>query len=229
MLIVSEVFGPTFQGEGPSAGQLATFVRLGLCNLDCSWCDTQYTWDWTGKNGPPQNRSLLRHTAVEDVAGDLIERGAPLVVITGGEPLVQAKRLVDLVGLLEDAGLRVEVETNGTLAPPAGLEDVDWNVSPKLAGSGVDRVHLDQAVANFAGRPRARFKFVVTGQADLNEVDALVLSAGLDPSVVWVMPEGRSAADIVARGPWLAEGALVRHYNFTTRLHVLLWGDERAR
>ena len=45
-LVVAEVFGPTFQGEGPSTGQRAGFVRLGRCNLDCSWCDTPYTWDW---------------------------------------------------------------------------------------------------------------------------------------------------------------------------------------
>src|SRR4029450_7825218 len=45
-LVVSEVFGPTFQGEGPSVGRRAGFVRLGRCNLDCSWCDTPYTWDW---------------------------------------------------------------------------------------------------------------------------------------------------------------------------------------
>ena len=50
-MIVSEVFGPTVQGEGPSCGRIATFVRLGRCDLRCSWCDTPYTWDWHGHNG----------------------------------------------------------------------------------------------------------------------------------------------------------------------------------
>ena len=45
-LVVSEVFGPTWQGEGPSLGRLCAFVRLGRCNLACCFCDTRYTWDW---------------------------------------------------------------------------------------------------------------------------------------------------------------------------------------
>jgi organic radical activating enzyme len=46
-LLVAEMFGPTFQGEGPSAGQRAVFVRTSRCNLSCSWCDTPHTWDWS--------------------------------------------------------------------------------------------------------------------------------------------------------------------------------------
>ena len=48
MLAVSEIFGPTHQGEGPSTGRLCGFVRLARCNLSCLWCDTPYTWDWGG-------------------------------------------------------------------------------------------------------------------------------------------------------------------------------------
>jgi hypothetical protein len=55
-LTVSEIFGPTWQGEGPTLGRLCTFIRLGACNLTCGanggWkCDANYTWDWTGITG----------------------------------------------------------------------------------------------------------------------------------------------------------------------------------
>lgn len=44
--MVSELFGPTVQGEGPSAGQLASFARMSGCPLSCRRCDTSWTWDW---------------------------------------------------------------------------------------------------------------------------------------------------------------------------------------
>src|SRR5260370_42452272 len=50
-LAISEIFGPTFQGEGSSIGRYCYFLRLAGCNQHCAWCDTSYTWDWTGRNG----------------------------------------------------------------------------------------------------------------------------------------------------------------------------------
>ncbi len=63
-LLISEVFGPTLQGEGPSAGQAAAFVRLGACNLSCAWCDTAYTWN-RDKFDLSRELSVMR---TEDVA-----------------------------------------------------------------------------------------------------------------------------------------------------------------
>src|SRR5205807_1713343 len=134
-LIVSEVFGPTFQGEGPSAGRRAGFVRLGRCNLDCAWCDTPYTWDWS-RFDPAEE---LHEIDVVDLVGRLDAMAVDFVVVTGGEPLLQQRRLVPLLLALNERGWRVEVETSGTLAPTdevVGLVD-QFNVSPKLANSGV--------------------------------------------------------------------------------------------
>ena len=86
-LVVSEVFGPTLQGEGPSAGQRAGFVRLGRCSLSCSWCDTPYSWDW--KRYDPAVE--LRELAVGEVAASIRAMDVPMVVVTGGEPLLQQR------------------------------------------------------------------------------------------------------------------------------------------
>jgi 7-cyano-7-deazaguanosine (preQ0) biosynthesis protein QueE len=226
-LVVAEVFGPTFQGEGASVGRRAAFVRLGRCNLDCSWCDTPYTWDWTRFDPAVE----LRRESTARVL-DLLEPMHPtLVVITGGEPLLQQRALVPLLAGCAERGWAVEVETNGTLAPSDALVSLvrQWNVSPKLANSGVPldvRIRPD-ALTAFRATGTAVFKFVVAQVADLDEVAELVGAHDLDP--VWIMPEGTDAATVLARASALAGPVLARGWNLTPRLHVLLWGDERGR
>src|SRR5438046_5626962 len=76
-LVVSEIFGPTFQGEGPSLGRRCVFLRLGACNLHCRWCDTPYTWDWTGRNGIEYDpRQELRRIGAGPVWQTLFALGA---------------------------------------------------------------------------------------------------------------------------------------------------------
>jgi 7-carboxy-7-deazaguanine synthase len=136
---VKEIFY-TLQGEGANAGRPAVFCRFAGCNLwsghekdrasaVCTFCDT----DFVGTDGPDGGKF---RTAAE-LAGAVAERwprvngrSRPLVVCTGGEPLLQMDEA--LVAALHAAGFEIAVETNGTLEPPPGI---DWIcVSPK-AGS----------------------------------------------------------------------------------------------
>jgi 7-carboxy-7-deazaguanine synthase len=226
-LVVAEVFGPTFQGEGPSVGRRAGFVRLGRCNLDCSWCDTPYTWDWERFDPAVE----LRREPVDAVLDRLAEMSPEIVVVTGGEPLLQQQGLVPLARACTAHGWQVEIETNGTRSPLAELAaDVTrWNVSPKLANSGIDeeRRIRPAALADLLATGHASFKFVVAAPSDLDEVAAIVDEHGLAP--VWIMPEGTDAATVTERARLLAEPVLERGWNLTPRLHVLLWGDERGR
>jgi len=224
-LVISEVFGPTFQGEGPSAGRRAGFVRLGMCNLNCSWCDTPYSWDWDHFD----RHAELRRIELDDVLQMLSFMTVPLVVITGGEPLVQRKHLPELVHALAEHH-DVEIETNGTLDPGRGFERARFNVSPKLANSGVSRERawkLD-VLARFARRPSTAFKFVCQRQVDLDEVAELVEAVGISPASVWVMPEGRMRGTLDDRMRLLAPEVLARGWNITDRLHVKVWGDARG-
>jgi 7-carboxy-7-deazaguanine synthase len=223
-LVVSEVFGPTVQGEGPSTGRRCGFVRLGRCNLACTWCDTPYTWRWSDHDPAVE----LHTMAVDTVLRQLDAMAIEMVVITGGEPLLQQRALADLVASLRgERGWRVEVETAGTIAPQL---DVDrWNVSPKLANSGnaVEHRYKPDVLLAFEATGRASFKFVVSAPSDVDEVAAIVDAAQLTD--VWLMPEGTDR-DTVRRGlEWLAPLAIDRGWNVTPRLHIELWGDERGR
>lgn len=132
---VKEIYA-TMQGEGMNTGRLSVFCRFAGCNLwsgretdrpsaICRFCDT----DFVGVDGPgggkfpaaePLARAVLA-TWPETAAGD------PFVVLTGGEPLLQAD--TSLLEALHSVGFEIAIETNGTLVPPPGI---DWIcVSPK--------------------------------------------------------------------------------------------------
>ena len=137
---VKEIF-LTLQGEGMQAGRRAVFLRFAGCNLwtgreqdraaaQCTFCDTDFV-GMDGENGGRYAAEALAAT-VADLWGDA-ER--PLVVMTGGEPLLQADP--PLIEALHSRGFEVAVETNGTQAAPAGL---DWIcVSPKAGTHVVQR------------------------------------------------------------------------------------------
>ena len=220
-LVVSEVFGPTLQGEGPSVGRRAGFVRLGRCNLACSWCDTAYTWDWS-RFDPAEE---LHHMTAAEVAAAVDVMDVPMVVITGGEPLLQQSGLSALL-LTWSGRYRVEVETAGTIAPRpdvVGLVD-QFNVSPKLGNSGnaLERRYKPEVLRAFQETGKAVFKFVVAGPHELDEVAAF----GVEP--VWVMPEGTTAERVRTGLAALADAVIERGWNLTTRLHVEVWGDKRG-
>jgi len=219
---MSEVFGPTVQGEGPSLGQRAGFVRLGRCHLACQWCDTPYTWDWDRFD----RRVELTRRTTEDVVAEVAAMHVDLAVITGGEPLLQQPALEVLVDALRQRGMRVEVETSGTVAPRFDVDQ--WNVSPKLAHSGMDieRRYLPAVLRGFQDGGHAVFKFVVTSAGDLDEIAGIVDECGL--ANVWVMPEGTTAETLNQRLAWLAPSAIDRGWNVTTRMHILVWGDRRG-
>lgn len=232
-LVVNEIFGPTIQGEGRSLGRRCAFLRLGGCNLSCRWCDTPYTWDWTGVSDAGVKydpRAELHQRPVHEVADELLAFGVDLIVISGGEPLGQQRRLIPLVELLTARGVEIEIETNGTHAADPALvaAGVRLNVSPKLAHSGdpVARRIVPDALASLAATDGAVFKFVCQDTDDLDEVADLVREFGFGS--VWIMPQGRSGDEVGTRLAELADAVIARGWNVTTRLHTLLWGDTRG-
>ncbi|WNI16404.1 7-carboxy-7-deazaguanine synthase QueE [Actinacidiphila sp. ITFR-21] len=208
-------------------------MRLGGCNLTCRWCDTPYTWDWQGTSDAGiayDPREELHSRSVTSVADQVSALGVDLVVVSGGEPLGQQVRLVPLVELLTGRGMEVEIETNGTHVPHPALvaAGARFNVSPKLAHSGVaaDRRIRPDALRSLAGTPGSCFKFVCRDPADLDEVGDLVRRFAIGP--VWIMPEGQSAEHVSDHGRNLVAAVIERGWNLTTRLHILIWGQERG-
>jgi organic radical activating enzyme len=233
-LVVAEVYGRTVQGEGPSIGRLASFLRLGGCNLSCSWCDSAYTWD---ANRYDLRQELTRRD-VGELADLLIGWDTPLIIITGGEPLLHQHQggWAALLAKLTGAGKQIEIETNGTIVPgPVSVEHVSrFNVSPKLANSGdsaARRIHPRalRVMRDLALKDAAIFKFVCQAPSDLDQVAAIAATYRIPSDRIWIMPEGTNGPGLTATTRELADRAIAERYNLTPRLHIQIWGDDRGR
>ncbi|MGJ8655496.1 MAG: 7-carboxy-7-deazaguanine synthase QueE [Akkermansiaceae bacterium] len=230
----------TLQGEGVSMGVPSIFIRSSLCNLHCSWCDTDYTWNWegtpwhheTGKKYSKQEYITTLDT--QEVADLVASYPCKNVILTGGEPLLQQPAWTELIQILssQDPYYRFEIETNGTQIPTDFMDTAvdQWNVSAKLSNSGNDeklRINPD-ALRYFANKSNAWFKFVIQTQTDLAEVQHLEQTYHLPKSKILLMPEGRTEAALQQKRLWLADICRDQGYRFSDRLHIQLWGSKRG-
>jgi len=226
-LPVSEVFGPTFQGEGPHTGRRTGFVRLGRCNLSCEWCDTPYTWDTTRYDVKAEAPNI----PIAKVHEQLRPMNVDTVCLSGGEPLLHKGKLLELL----TPEWRWHAETNGTIGPPVWWESrvEHTSVSPKINTRDPEKKRIKPLAllgwADLARHGRACFKFVCSTPRDLDTVAELTDRLSIDPRHVWVMPEGTTGPDLVARHRQLAQGIEDHGWNTTTRLHVFLYEAERRR
>jgi organic radical activating enzyme len=230
-----EIFA-SLQGEGPSQGVPVAFVRLSRCNLACTWCDTAYTWHFEGDNRPHRDGTTFERRANQvtlspaETATRIAALGQNRLVITGGEPLLQASALAEMLAHLPD--ISVEIETNGTVAPPVRLDiRVDqYNVSPKLAHSGnpADLALIPERLDAWAADPRAFLKFVIAAPEDVAEVLELQRRYRFRPERVFLMAEGTSTAAQRERQAWLSHMCLKHGFRMSDRLHIHLYGDTRG-
>lgn len=227
-LPVAEVF-TSLQGEGPRAGRCVQFVRLGGCNLSCSWCDTPYTWDHTKYD--------LRQEAPATTLDELMARIEPCldVVLTGGEPLIHQSRPVwgQLLRRLHAANCPIALETNGTIAPNEVTRTyvAYYSVSPKLPNAGTHRKGQTPALADYGDlryKPGAALKVVCQSAADVVRACALAEEHGWPLWNVWAMPEGTDTRTLQSRWQEIADAAVAQRINASHRLHVLAWGDTRG-
>jgi len=189
---VKEIFY-TLQGEGRNAGRAAVFCRFAGCNLwsgrevdreraVCTFCDT----DFIGMDGVNGGRfadaPALARAVRENWAGDAA--GQPLVVLTGGEPLLQVDEA--LIGALHAEGFEIAVETNGTIEPPPRL---DWIcVSPKanaelvITGGNELKLVFPQALAQ-----PSRFEGLAFDHFLLQPMDGPAREANTQAAVAYCM------------------------------------------
>ena len=213
-LVVTEIFR-SLQGESSFAGLPCTFVRLTGCTLRCVWCDSAYAF------------SGGRAMTEGEVLAEVERLGAPLVELTGGEPLEQ-EGFYPLASALCDRGYAVLVETGGHV--PVGRVDsrVIKILDVKCPGSGMEsRNDLDNL--KHLGQ-KDEIKFVVGDREDFLWAEELVRKRSLDEKhTVLISPvfEGGASAIAPQVAEWVRDSK--RKLRLNLQVHKMLWGDVPGR
>jgi len=143
-LPVIEMFGPTIQGEGAVIGLKTMFVRVYGCDYKCSWCDSAFTWDGSGKSQVQLMEPLEIIHSLENIG----LHGTKYVTISGGNPALYGNPVRDLIYQLHQLNKQVIIETQGSMYQD-WFGDVDLlTISPKPPSSGMktDWTKLDTII-----------------------------------------------------------------------------------
>ncbi len=234
---ISEIFGPTIQGEGMLIGLPTVFIRTGGCDYRCSWCDTLHAVD-------SAYREDWKPMTVEDIWSEVtrLSGGKPVMLsLSGGNPAIQPFRALIDKGHSEH--YRFALETQGSIAkdwfaeldylvlspkPPSSQMNTDWAAFEdclKMAGTrpqiALKMVVFDDVDYAYARETSARFPHLPVYLQPGNHTppppddeDARVDTDGIMDRMLWLV-------DKVCEDGWFEARVL-------PQLHVLLWGNKRG-
>jgi 7-carboxy-7-deazaguanine synthase len=213
-LRITEIFH-SIQGESTWAGTPMTFVRLTGCPLRCVWCDTTYSFHGGER------------MSLDEILAKVAEIGAPVVEITGGEPLVHRNAFV-LADRLLDADYTVLVETSGALDVSPLDPRVHKIMDLKCPGSGEASKNLWSNLEQLTGRDE--LKFVIKDRADYEWARDVVRDRALERRVedgtlraihfspVW------GEVDLEQLARWILDDRL--GVRFQIQMHKVIWGAD---
>lgn len=235
---VIEVY-PCLQGEGKLTGVPHILIRFTGCKLRCKWCDTPYS-SWQPEKA--------KYT-YDDIRKVVLEnKQITHTLITGGAPTLHPKQLKDTIEYLHSQNHYVTLETEGSEFVSSGADLL--SLSPKFKSSSpvpgeinlfTKKVITDQQYAQHETNRKNYFvmgnmiachddyqvKPVVSTYEDIEELKELQKEVGVPNDMVWLMPEGTTSAKLKKKRQWIAEVCIKEGYNFTDRLHVLIYGNKR--
>lgn len=208
----------SINGEGRRAGELAVFLRMKGCNLQCSYCDTTWANEKDADFTPMTKEELYAYVKKTKVKN---------VTITGGEPLLQKNILEVLEYFAKDENLRVEIETNGSvdLKPFAALEHApSFTMDYKCPGSGMCQ-HM--CLDNFSIlTEKDTVKFVVGSREDLEAAKTVIENYKLQNRVaIYFSPVfGRIEPEEIVT--FLIENQL-NDVKLQLQLHKYIWDPQK--
>lgn len=162
---ISEIFY-SIEGEGTEIGRPEIFVRLAGCNLRCKWCDTKYAL----KNG--------KELGIKEVLREVSKYPCKSISITGGEPLLQRKELLELVKKLKELDYWIQINTNGTILDEEifGLVDL-ITMDFKCPSSGMKSNCEVLRKTKDLFDSKSQFKFIISDEKDYQYANDIILTS----------------------------------------------------
>ncbi|MBU8878621.1 7-carboxy-7-deazaguanine synthase QueE [Bacillus sp. FJAT-29790] len=236
---VMEIFGPTIQGEGMVVGQKTMFVRTAGCDYSCSWCDSAFTWDGTGKDA-------IRQMNPDEIWGELQALGGngfSFVTISGGNPAL-LKNLSGLIGLLKEKGIKICLETQGSQWQDWFFDINELTISPKPPSSGMntDFDVLNKILERLQQRNpthNVSLKIVIFDDADYEYAREVYLRYPGIPFYLQVGNDDIGTTDdqdlikrLLGKYDWLIQKVMeddeLRDVKILPQLHTYIWGNRRG-
>lgn len=235
---VMEIFGPTIQGEGMVIGQKTMFVRTAGCDYSCSWCDSSFTWDGSGKKDIRMMEPMEIWQELERIGGNNFS----FVTISGGNPALLTN-LSELIQLLKEKQIKTGLETQGSKWQDWFYEIDELTISPKPPSSKMETnfeildviitklkqneqskfslkvVVFDEEDYRYAQKVHARYPdipfFLQVGNDDLTTMDNKEL-------LLHLLDKYERLIEKVIQDPTL------NNVKVLPQMHTLLWGNKRG-
>ena len=230
---VMEIFGPTIQGEGMVIGQKTMFVRTGGCDYSCSWCDSKFTWDGTGKSTAMKADEII--SSLKEIGGEAFSH----ITISGGNPALH-KGIGELINQCHEQGWKVAIETQGSFWQDWLLDIDDVTISPKPPSSlmKTDFNKLDLFMKNLEDS-NVSLKVVIFDEEDFGYAEMIhtrypnvpfFLQVGNDD--VLTIDDQALVSTLLKRFEWLIDrsmkSTIMNDAKVLPQLHALIWGNKRG-
>lgn len=210
----------SIDGEGPTAGELATFIRFQGCNLRCSWCDTKYSWsknDITEKLSSDEIYNYIKSNRVSNVT------------LTGGEPLIQ-ENIEELLEILSnDDELTVHIETNGAInignfKEAIKGDNISYIVDFKLPSSNMTE-KMDMENLNLVSKNDV-YKFVVGSKEDLQKAYEIITEYDLTSKCLVYLSPVFGSIDMEYIVEFMKEKNMNK-VRLQVQLHKIIWDKDK--
>lgn len=237
MILISEIFGPTVQGEGALIGMPTVFVRTGGCDFRCSWCDTLYAVE-------PQFKSQWQPMDASQIMQQVnaLSGGTPLLItLSGGNPALQP--LAPLLERGHAQGYRFAMETQGSRAQDwfAQLDYLTLSPKPPSSGMKFSPRRLQECIDAAGPETQVQLKLVIADEQDyrwarnmaqqFSQLPLCLQPCNLQAATPEQPERETDLALLNSQYRWLV-GRVAADRWFTARvlpqLHVLVWNNERG-